>query len=271
MIKNIEFIVLLFRTPALKTDINKYSLFQLLSSKYKIIIFDLSPVLFQVANNLTTVDRITDRRFLVRIEKNFEDVEKFIKEYSENSFFIPMFNSFFEVRSIYKLFKKYDVRYGFVNDARTELEFRNIGIEPKWNWKNSKLNPVHMYKAFYNRIFRKMSNYKKAEFIVLGGIENAQMYIKASECNSQTKVVTIHSWDYERFLNSKQYDNDGKPYCVYLDTYLPFHPDLVTETGLNVNETLKSELLQERDKIFEYIENKYGLEIIIAAHPRANY
>lgn len=266
--KNIFFV---FNTPALMVDIKKYCLDELLSLGYNVHIFDASPVLLPLAHQLVTAERLCDERFIYCLCENKNQVEKVIRENFEGSIFIPMFNSYYDVKFIYQLFTKYNIRFGYINNANTELELKDICLRPKVSWKNSKLNPVHMYKAFYNRIFRKMSNYKKAEFIVLGGIENAQMYIKASECNSQTKVVTIHSWDYERFLNSKQYDNDGKPYCVYLDTYLPFHPDLVTETGLDVNETLKSELLQERDKIFEYIENKYGLEIIIAAHPRANY
>ncbi len=263
--------VLIFNTPALNTDIQTYSLEELLDLHIKVIVLDASPILSPNANKIVTATRLSDTRFETHICNTKMELELHIKQNAKTACFIPMFQYHYEAKLVFKLFTKYDVYYGHVTTARTELELGPSNVKYKKTWKNSKLNPAHLYKAFFNRIGKKVFKYKNASFIVIGGKNNSDLYINACIHNDKTKILYLHTWDYERFLNSETYDNEGKPYCVYLDTYFPFHPDIKTEIGFKFTQEDKKNFVNDMNKVFNYIKENYNLKVIIAAHPRANY
>ncbi len=264
-------IILVFNTPALNTDIQTYSLWELFDLGYKVTVLDASPFLMPDANRIVTAERLSDERFESHICNTKKELEGFVKKDATTACFIPMFNSYYDVRFVFKLFTKYKVFYGHVTTARTELELSSFGIKYKKSWKNSRFNPVHIYKALYNRIGRKIFCTEKARFVVLGGKSNSQQYINATDYDKNTKILWLNTWDYERFLTKEKYDNGGKPYCVFLDQYFPFHPDLKSEIGFDFTEEDKQQFISDMNKVFDHIRNSYNLEIIIAAHPRANY
>lgn len=266
-----EKVILIFNTPALNSDIQTYSLWELFDLGYKVTVLDASPILMPDANRIVTAERLTDEHFESHVCNTKKELEYFIKQDAKKACFIPMFDNYYDVRFVFKLFTKYNVFYGHVTTARTELELSSFGIKYKKSWKNSRLNPMHLYKAFYNRIGRKLFCTNKAKFVVLGGKANSQQYINATEHDKNTKILCLHTWDYERFLTKEKYENNSKPYCVFLDQYFPFHPDLKTEIGFDFTEEDKQKFVSDMNKVFNHIRNNYNLEIIIAAHPRANY
>ena len=262
-------IVLIFNTPALETDIATYSLQEILDLGYELIVLDASPILLPVANRMIAAKRIGKEKIHSFICQTYKELENYIKKYADTACFIPMFNCYYDVRKVFSLFTKYNVFYGHVTTARTELELSDIGYTRPTK-KNSRLNPCHVYKALYNRIGRKVFN-KKADFVVLGGRKHSESLINATLHDKDTKILRLHTWDYERFLNTEKYDNNGKPYCVYLDQYLPFHPDLVTELGLNIADGDKQRFVTDMNAVFNRIKTDYNMDVIIAAHPRADY
>lgn len=263
-------IVLIFNTPALNTDIQTYSLEELLDLEYRVCILDASSFLLPEANRIVTAKRFSDKRFESYICKTKKELEYHIRQDYKSACFIPMFNSYYDVRFVFKLFTKYKVFYGHVTTARTELELTN-GVKAKRVWKESRLNPFHLYKAVYNRIVSKIIKYQRAKFLVFGGKANEALYINQIFHGSGTKIIRLHSFDYERFLFSPKYNYNGKPYCVYLDQYFPFHPDIKTQLGFNFTDADKKKFVDDMNKIFEHIRNKYNMDIIIAAHPRSDY
>ncbi|QTQ16755.1 hypothetical protein [Treponema parvum] len=263
-------IVLIFDTPALNTDIQTYSLEELLDLGYGVCILDASPFLLPEANRIVTAKQLSDKRFEPFICRTKKELEYHIRQDSKNACFIPMFNSYYDVRFVFKLFTKYKVFYGHVTTARTELELPK-GMKIKREWKESRLNPFHLYKAVYNRIISKIIKYQKAKFLVLGGKNNEDLYINQTFHDSSTKIIRFHTFDYERFLISPRYNYNGKPYCVYLDQYFPFHPDIKTQLGFDFTDEDKKDFVNDMNKVFEHIRNKYNMDIIIAAHPRADY
>ncbi len=263
-------IVLLFDTPALKTAIPTYSLKEILDLGFELIVLDASPVLLPIANKIVTAERLKHEKIKTIICNTYKELESNINIYSKNACFIPMFNCYYGVRKVYYLFSKYDVFYGHITTASTELELGDIG-QIKFNIKDSLLNPYHLWKAFYNRIGRKIIRNKKAAFIVLGGRKNAEQYIKSTLNDKNTKKIWLHTWDYEQFLNSDKYNNNGIAYCVYLDQYFPFHPDIATNIGVEVSESDKKKFVDDMNNVFNFIRKKYNIDIIIAAHPRADY
>ena len=92
-----------------------------------------------------------------------------------------------------------------------------------------------------------------------------------AQAKNAKKLIKGHSFDYDIFLelNNKNSNLNLKPYAVFLDQCLPFHP-AVTYRGENQKVT-KEKYFPALNDFFKSFENKTGLEIIFAAHPRSRY
>ena len=113
-------LILLFDVPALKNDVQKFSLDELLESDYEVEIVDASPVLNPDVDKALTADRFCDERFTYSTIREYRALEDYIRNNREE-FFFPMFDHYYETRKVYRLFTKYKVRYGYVNNAMTDL------------------------------------------------------------------------------------------------------------------------------------------------------
>jgi hypothetical protein len=93
--------------------------------------------------------------------------------------------------------------------------------------------------------------------------------VMLSRPEAARRLVSIGLCDFEQYALSQQGEQlvEGK-YAVFLDIYLPFHSDLALVSMRPLNpETYYAEL----DRFFAAVERKYGLEVVIAAHPKARY
>jgi hypothetical protein len=80
-------------------------------------------------------------------------------------------------------------------------------------------------------------------------------------------IVEINYYDYDLYLasaNEKRLIESD--YCVFLDQYLPHHPDFEI---VNLKTIDENEYFPQLNKYFDYIEKKYNLKVVIAAHPKA--
>ena len=92
------------------------------------------------------------------------------------------------------------------------------------------------------------------------------------QANSIDKIP-INSFDFEdykRLLNieSIPIDLKGRKYAVFLDEYLPFHPDINIWGKQSLN---PEKYYSALNRFFSFLEHNYFLEVIIAAHPKSNY
>jgi len=84
----------------------------------------------------------------------------------------------------------------------------------------------------------------------------------------ESKIVDIRSVELEKSmqLNIKKKKKLNTKFAVFLDQYLPFHPDF----EILGNKTVPvKEYYDSLNQFFAFIEEKYKLDIIIAAHPKA--
>lgn len=93
-----------------------------------------------------------------------------------------------------------------------------------------------------------------------------------SQANSIDKIP-INSFDFEdykRLLNVESIPADlkGRKYAVFLDEFLPFHPDIRIWGKQSLN---PEKYYLALNRFFSYLEQKYSLEVVIAAHPKSNY
>ena len=89
--------------------------------------------------------------------------------------------------------------------------------------------------------------------------------------NVKSRIINVNSFDYDKYVKTKK--NSEKlvknKYCVFLDEYLPFHPDFEM---LNIKTIEANEYYYVLNRFFDLLENKFNIEVVISAHPKAeNY
>lgn len=84
-----------------------------------------------------------------------------------------------------------------------------------------------------------------------------------------SEKLWVHNLDYDNFLaeHDKQCDVNSKQ-GVFLDEYLPYHPDFPSAGFHNIPADAYYERMVA---FFDNLESQHDVKIVIAAHPKANY
>ncbi len=255
-----EFIIV-FAVKPTQLHIKRFSLEELLLYQIKVIILDMGELLMPIEYELTPDNPICDTRFeCVKIE-NRKDADDYFSMHNYSLFFLQ-FSDYYEVRYVYKLLTKYNIEYGYLHSAQSDFSIMKIKNKSR---EKRVISWYYIKNGIYHRYTRKLFKYKPASFMIFGGTLNENYLIERGKCSIKTQRIYIWSLNYENFLLHDIY-RKSKKYCVFLDQYLPFHRDMRGKKILNVD-SYYSELRE----IFRKIENIFYVEVIIAAHPSADY
>ncbi|MFA5147187.1 MAG: hypothetical protein WC515_07425 [Candidatus Omnitrophota bacterium] len=87
----------------------------------------------------------------------------------------------------------------------------------------------------------------------------------------RSETIRIHSFDYDIYLREKgRRDAVSKDsMAVFLDEYVPFHPDYMHMGVKPFSE--KDDYYPAMRNFFRFVEAKYKVRVVIAAHPKADY
>jgi ribosomal protein S24E len=105
--------------------------------------------------------------------------------------------------------------------------------------------------------------------LLAGGELSEHYYHYPKDCN--TEVLWLHALDYDLYLeeNCKPFLHDVSGNAVFLDSYMPYHPDFII-LGEN-NPVSPERYFPSINKFFNLIEQEQSLKVVIAAHPSADY
>lgn len=104
-------------------------------------------------------------------------------------------------------------------------------------------------------------------------VHNISYYDIFSSSVHSNRTRSINHPDYDDYHYVLK-DNGGKVadgrYAVFYDSYFPLHPDFKYIHKLKMDVDY-SHYLASMNHFFDWVEKKYDLEVIIAAHPSSNY
>lgn len=83
------------------------------------------------------------------------------------------------------------------------------------------------------------------------------------------RSVEINHPDYELFHETHDYIPIKEDFALFIDEYYPLHPDLVY--CYNLHDADAEHYRELMQSFFSFIEEKYKLKVVIAAHPKARY
>lgn len=170
----------------------------------------------------------------------------------------------FSIR-LYRMLTKYDCKLIYIM-------WGAVPVNPLNRWiRLSRVfsNPLSVAGQLYNRqkaiLYRKLKLVKPFDIIFAGG------EVMMANSGFSRKMVPINSGDFEQYRQVKRVNPaplvDGRC-AVFLDVYLTHHADNKVCGWSMIGPDAYFATL---NRFFARLEEKFGVEVVIAAHPRADY
>jgi len=265
MIKKMIFLTI---SPFNKRDFKRFGIELLMKNGFEVEVWDLTNILFpEVAKNYILPDPI--RWSGCKVFPNKIYALNSLASLDCHTFIIPFFHYNKDFYHIYKAISISEAKYAsFV-----------AGVIPPAENKRKLGKILHNFKKLGKKPFKKITNYvfrkipfhwlgiKPASLILAGGEKSIIAY--DDPYDSSTEVLWVHTFDYDLYLKEKNILSTDSSIAVFLDEYLPFHPDFIY---MNVRPPISYiKYYPFLNKFFSLVERKLGFKVVIAAHPRSYY
>lgn len=251
-------------------DYKRFGVETLEANNFLVEVWDLSHILSPKV--VESIKKTSLQEYSVKVKRFFKMKEVFqeIRSQEKDTFFITMIMYSFATFLFFKSLSKNNFDYGATGPYT--FNFLPQLVSPS-KTTNSLFNKS-LKKIFFGVLNRFVSNSKmmrllKIEkgkvFFASGG---SKVFAKGPLIGSGTVLKRLPSADYDFFSSIKEKEVTQE-YVLFLDQYLPFHPDFVNsqhKSNLSID-VYYSELRQT----FDQIEEKTGKKVVIGAHPKAYY
>jgi hypothetical protein len=266
-------IVYFTQNPLSDRDIERFGIEYYLNCGFKVTVFDISRIIFSMYRKSSHKDfHYTHQNFLLHTLYKKRDIFSHLEALKKSSLVIffaegqgPHFQNLFALR----LFKRLNCRYliATINGAPAKLR-KTAGSSKLEESGHKRLSAIRLpsLNGVIKRLPLWLLGISPADFIIYDGRKSIRPNPLAA---SKTQPILAHSFDYEKALSIGTHDVALSDTAVFLDQYVPYHPDMVA-TGF-ANAINVSAYYASLRKLFDQIEKELGFNVIVSAHPRSNY
>ena len=250
-----------------KRDYKRFGVETLINQGFNVEIWDFTPFINSTYfRSIKVPDPISYQISRIFNNKN-EVLNTLLKLDNKKDTVIPIFNPKRNNEFIFDHLANNSINFGFVFLGANPYTSLRFSIVQKI--KNNISNPKYFIKNIYQRLLNFSSKKYPANFFIVAG--NAS---KIRACNSKhyckkSIIISAHAFDYDVYLEEEKKINKSiiqGEYIVMLDEYNLYHPDNL-QTGVPVN---PKTYYKDLNIFFEYIEDFFKINIVIAAHPRSH-
>lgn len=226
---------------------------EFINNGYDVEIWDISNIVYP---NIKYPDEQQDK--LVYKLYNIEDLHKKLSSCNiNNTIFIVECFDIWDNRKIYRLLSDY-------NCYTVKLDlYANSKLKESKKNKISRLFSKVFFSIIRNQI-------KFVFFLLYKKIYKIKTFSKVISSSSIVyRTDKINHPDYESYIQEKK----EKPivsgnYIVFCDIFFPDHPELISYYKKRPS-TIKYR--KSLNSFFDYLEKKYNMPVVIAAHPKSDY
>lgn len=233
---------------------------------YSVQYWDLSEIYFPEITFLNTIDE----NWVIKISQ-ISQFEQFLKgNKNEKYFYFINFPYEWLVVDVFRLLTKYDVKTGII--ARGMIPLPSLAYNLSLKSFLRKLKFRKLVRFVQNKVallLKKNGLIKPFDQVFYTGDESLRILGTGFQIDIKSAdLIPINSSDYDRYLKVKlNVSKFTEKHVVFLDEYLPFHPDWEM---FKIEPLEASKYYDSMNNFFSEIEKKYGLKVIIAAHPKAD-
>ena len=230
-----------------------YDLFE--KAGINLTVWDISQWLYPGIN---ISDEISEANYVTKIINQDQFINKLKNEKIDNTIIIEEVIRNWNNRKVFKLLSNYGfrtIKFDFYGHAGL-----NVSLKDKIS--NITINKIISFLKHktYGLLLRFYNSYNKV---------NRPERIFSS---THSKYITdqINHPDYELYKFTNPQHIIEEEYMVFCDIFFPEHPDFRYVAKLD-NICAPSVYRSKMIRLFDYLESKYHIPVIIAAHPKANY
>jgi hypothetical protein len=276
MIKRIAF---LSRLPPLEIFLKLFGIDYLTQNEFKVTFLDLSFLIDGQASRNLYKDELKLAGCEIITIRRYRQLDEFVKEYSMNTIFIDMVvgASSYGIKeaAIFRILKKYSAKYyvvcGGLNPTVNSLS-KSSGYISKVKrvikrpslLLNLILRKAILSLASFNILFPRPHR-------ILGVVGNSQLTQYCKNIRFKKPVTPMNSYnygDYIEYLAHKDPPIELENICVFLDEDHTNHPDYYL---LGIAPLNKNEYILSMNHFFDSVEERTGLSVVIAAHPKSKF
>lgn len=258
-------VVFLVQVTFNKRDYHRFGIEIIKNRGYEVHVWDTTPLFIpNYCENYTPPDQINfDKCFLVYKK---EHIEELISKLSVDDVVVSIVSIEREKCFIFDLLSKKGVRYGYLLLGQLPNNKKSIVAKLLIALKE----PKFVVSKIKNMIEENHINIKPCDFLIVGG-ENA-LSDGRYPTGESTEIIKAHALDYDRYLEEERdvsFETKAERYAVFLDEFVPYHPDPIF--GNRKSGCSAEKYYPPLRRFFDYLEDKFKMKVIIAAHPRADY
>lgn len=199
------------------------------------------------------------RRFLT-----FDEVQQALRlPENRDALYVMLISFVARFMRIFRLFSKYDCRMVY-------FAWGALPHDPVYKWRKLAAwlaTPYSCAKEIVNR--SKMVAMKRLKLVKPFDIAFVAGDAMMLGGYNATKIVPINYFDYDHYVKTRRAEGPrlvARPYVVFLDINLPFHSDLAFCGRPQIE---PDAYYRSLNRFFDLLEHEHGIEVVIAAHPRA--
>jgi hypothetical protein len=255
-------VVFLIETPFNARDYERFGIEILEANGFRTDVWDFTPILVPQAT-IEVPDPIIYSR--VRHFRSRAEALSAIKKLPATAFVVCVLGYHYASLPIYRALSRARLRYSLVMTNALPIA-PSQGASHSLN-RIRKLTPRKLWRSLVLRAPLPLLAVRPAPVALAGGERSIGSHRLITQ---GTHIVWAHTLDYDIYLkdseNPAQLDGNMG---VFLDEYLPFHPDYIR---MEIAPPVESEEYYPRlRRLFDSLENKCRVKIVIAAHPRSRY
>lgn len=214
-----------------------------------------------------------DMSFLMKVVwfKSYNEIEQALrKECGAKTLFVSLVTCNGFVTNLFYLFTKYNcILAVFARNVLPSIQSKNSFLHRVKSLSTLNKQRIKNYLQDRNlQQLKKKGKIKGYDVIFLAGKEGfgAIGCLSQNELNT-AKIIGVNSDDYDKCLQLKKYERlIESDYILFLDQYLPLHPDLKL---LNLKSVDATRYYTQLNAFFDRVEKQYSLPVVIASHPKS--
>lgn len=278
----IKKVIYFIYAPFCQRDYKRFGIEIMNNNGFLVEVWEFTPIIhpaaYQAVKPLDSIDISKHSYYKIYLRKI--DAKEAIANLKKDTIIISIMPGYsFKTYFIYKELSKANISYCFICSnaipSYTKIKELSSGIiKRSIDYFYSKFNSINL-RRINEFIFKIISHHylpiQFSEFIFAGGSQSILNYNIPRSVD--TEIVWCHTLDYDLYLDNIKVGSKKKlksdKYVVFIDGYVPFHPDYFL--GNSKPPTTPEIYYSILCNFFKYVEEKTGLKVIIAAHPRSKY
>jgi len=252
--------------PLTSTIYKDFYFEELLQNKIKVEYLDVTELFYP--ERVTTVT--LDFEGVIKV-KSYKQLELYLKQQlNDEVLYISLMTFESRVFKLHRLFTKFNLNLGVFGRGDFPSDISDVKSKLVRILKIISFSRILLFCANRSTILLKKWSYLKPyDYIFKAGEFGHWRLGMGSEIDfAKAKIVELNTADYDEFLLHREFHLENKNnYIVFLDQYLPYHPDA---RFLKIKTVEPEKYFKEINSFFDKLEEKTGQKVIIAAHPKAD-